>query len=76
MQDGAGCPGGNGGKGAAGAAGGGGAGGVSVGILSKGGTITADDVTFTLGSEGAAGQGGGASNDGVDGAAEQTLVLP
>jgi hypothetical protein len=74
-QDGAGCPGGNGGKGASGAAGGGGAGGVSVGILSKGGTISAMEVTFTLGAEGAAGQGGGAGNDGADGVAENTLVL-
>ena len=36
--------------GAAGAASGGGAGGISVGIVSQGGSVTADDVTFTLGS--------------------------
>ena len=57
--DGNGCLGGIGGKGAAGGSGGGGAGGVAVGILSKGGMITSDEVTFTPGTAGAAGQGGG-----------------
>jgi hypothetical protein len=74
-RDGQGCLGGNGGKGAAGGAGGGGAGGVSVGILSKGGAITADGVTFTIGDAGIAGRGGGADNDGVAGLSADTLEL-
>jgi hypothetical protein len=74
-RDGQGCLGGNGGKGARGGAGGGGAAGVSIGILSKGGTIVSEGVDFMIGNEGAAGQGGGADNDGSVGLAAESHQL-
>ena len=74
---GTGCSGGNGGAGGSGGAGGGGAGGVSVGVLSKGGTINIDSATqsnITPGTAGAKGTGA-AGNDGIDGVSQATLAL-
>lgn len=70
------CPGGNGAPGGGGGAGGGGAGGISVAVLWKGTAAPTVDsgATITLGKKGTKGAGGKAgSNDGVDGAAQNSL---
>ncbi len=73
-----GCSGGNGGNGGNGGGGAGGAGGVSVGVLSKGGTITIDSATqsnITVAPKGGNKGTGAAGNDGIDGLAQATLAL-
>ena len=73
-----GCVGGNGGNGSAGGSGAGGVGGLSVGVLYKGSAPTVDSATTTaLGTAGAKGIGGTAGvNDGIDGAAMQSMQAP
>ncbi|HEY6725324.1 MAG TPA: hypothetical protein VI197_14915, partial [Polyangiaceae bacterium] len=71
----AGCPGGRGGLGGNGGAGGGGAGGISVGILIEGSAPTLTNTEVVVGAEGFAGDGPGASNDGVLGIAQPELNL-
>ena len=71
------CSGGNGGNGGSGGGGAGGAGGVSVGVLSKGGSVNVDSATqtnTTVGTKGNKGTGA-AGNDGIDGVAQATLAL-
>jgi hypothetical protein len=73
-----GCPGGTGGAGGSGGGGGGGAGGVSIGILSKGGSVTVDTATqssITVANQGGSKGTGASNNDGLDGVAGATLVL-
>jgi hypothetical protein len=73
------CDGGNGAAGGNGGGGGGGAGGISVGVLWSGTTAPVlDQATtdaITVGTEGAAGLGGGVDNDGADGFAETIYEL-
>jgi hypothetical protein len=73
-----GCRAGAGARGGAGGGGGGGAGGISVGVLWNGTAPVLDQSTanaITIGTEGAAGLGGGVDNDGADGFAEPTYEL-
>ena len=73
---GVGCSGGNGGGGGAGGGGAGGAGGVSIGVLSKGGSVSVDgSTTITVAPQGGAKGSGASANDGIDGVAQAQLAL-
>jgi hypothetical protein len=75
-----GCDGGNGGKGATGATGGGGVGGLSVAVFYSGTIPSIDKNTkTTLGQPGTGGKGGddnATTDDGINGKATNTLIIP
>jgi hypothetical protein len=78
LQQPPGCAGGAGGAGGRGGPGAGGAGGVSVGVLSRGGTVNIDTTTqskITVAGQGGQKGLGAGGNDGIDGVAQPTLAL-